>query len=162
MKKYLFIATFFTAILGFAQTNIEVDSFSKIKIDANAQVEIIYSNSDKIMFNVDESQLENFTINSDNGMLTIRQNGKSIPNLKIRIYTYNVKGISAKGSGKVSLSKFKYINNLFLSVNGGYIINTGDSNIKNLMISRDKISKAVYTNTDKVTETVDGTLMATN
>ncbi|EAS19363.1 hypothetical protein BBFL7_00830 [Flavobacteria bacterium BBFL7] len=163
MKNYIFIATFFMAFIGFAQTTImEVDSFSKIKIDADAQVEIVYSPKDQVIFNVNEDQLKNFTISSDNGSLSIQQNGTAISGLKIRIYTNQLKGMAVNGSGNVTLTKFNSMQSLYLSMKGSYTVNTGTAKIKNFTISRDANSKAIHENTVEVKESVNGSLLVTN
>lgn len=162
MKNYIFIATFFMAFIGFAQTSMEVESFSKIKIDADAQIEIVYSTKDQVMFNVDENQLKDFTISSDNGSLTIKQNGNSIDGLKIRIYTNQLKGMAVNGNGNVTLTKFTKMENLYLSMKGSYTVDTGEAKIKNFTISRDANSKAIHENAVEVKESVNGTLLVVN
>jgi len=156
MKKYLFIATFFIAIIGFAQTNMDVKSFSKIKINADAQVEVMYSTKDRVMFNVNEEELSNFTVNSEKNNLTIQQNGKPIPGLRIRIYTNKLRGLAVNGSSKVKLSKFYSIDNLSLLLKGNSMVDTGATKIKNLSISRNSTSQAIYANAVEVHEMVDG------
>ncbi|MGJ8683969.1 MAG: GIN domain-containing protein [Nonlabens sp.] len=158
MKKYLCIAAFLVTTLGFAQINMEVASFSKIKIDANANVEIVYSYKDQVMFTASEEQLKNFSISSENNTLTIQQNGSDIPGLRIRIFTNSLKAIALNGNGNMLLSKFTFLDSLYLSMKGSYITDLSDATIENLVISRDANSKAIFENAKKVQESINGTL----
>lgn len=158
----LLIGILFSGICT-AQTIQEVENFSKIKIDTDAEVEIVYSNKSQVVFNKDSDELENLSIISDNKSLVISNNSKeSLPGLKIRIYTNDIKVLSILGKTSVILSKFKYLDKMIIIAKQGATVNTGDTNIKNLQINRSNNSDVICTNAQTTREIVDGLLIAAN
>ena len=95
--------------------------------------------------------------------MTILQNSNTkIEDLKIRIYTNDLKALSVTGDTKVTLTNFKYQNKMVVLVKQGAIVDTGDTEIKDLQIIRTDNSKVIAANAKNTKETVDGVLVAFN
>lgn len=158
----LLIGILFSGICS-AQTVQEVDNFSKIKIDANAEVEIVYSNKSQVVFNKDSEELENLSVISDNKSLVISKTSKEeLLGLKIRIYTNDVRVLFIQGKTSVTFSKFTYQDNMLIIAKQGATVNTGDTKIKNLQINRSSNSEVTCSNAKTTKEIVDGLLIAAN
>jgi len=160
MKKLILLTAIFFAGICTAQSIQEVSNFSKIKIDTDAQVEIVYSTKNQVAINKD---VQGLNISTEGKSLTIKQNSNAkIEDLKIRIYTNDLTALSVTGDTKVTLSKFKYQNKMVVLVKQGAIVDTGDTEIKDLQIIRTDDSKVIATNAKNTKETVDGVLVAFN
>jgi hypothetical protein len=163
MKKLLLLSVILFAGIGNAQTIQEMEDFSKIKIDTDAQVEIIYSSKSQVLFNKDSEDLNDFTITSKDDSLVIIQNSKeSVSDLKIRIYTDDINAIAVTGNSLVTLSKFSYQDKMVVIAKQGATVDTGDTEIKNLQVIRSNDSKVICLKAKKMTEMVDGLMAATN
>ncbi|WP_213521774.1 DUF2807 domain-containing protein [Nonlabens sp.] len=163
MKKILVItATLFVGLCT-AQSIQEVDDFSKIKINTDAQVELVHSNKSQIIFNKNTENLKGLNVTSDHNSLVITQNSKqSIPGLKIRIYTNDIEALSITGNTQVTLTNFNYQDKMIILAQNGAVVNTGDTEIKKLQILRSNDSKVICNNAKSTDETVDGIRVATN
>ncbi|WP_405376967.1 GIN domain-containing protein [Nonlabens sp. Asnod3-A02] len=160
MKKLILLTVILFAGICTAQSIQEVSNFSKIKIDTDAQVEIVYSFKNQVAINKDTQDL---SISTEGKSLTIKQNSNAkIEDLKIRIYTNDLIALSVTGDTKVTLSKFKYQNKMVILVKQGAIVDTGDTEIKDLQIIRTDDSKVIAANAKNTKETVDGVLVAFN
>ncbi|WP_405371033.1 GIN domain-containing protein [Nonlabens sp. Asnod2-A12] len=160
MKKLILLTVILFAGICTAQSIQEVSNFSKIKIDTDAQVEIVYSTKNQVAINKDTQDL---SISTEGKSLTIKQNSNAkIEDLKIRIYTNDLTALSVTGDTKVTLSKFKYQNKMVILVKQGAIVDTGDTEIKDLQIIRTDDSKVIAANAKNTKETVDGVLVAFN
>lgn len=160
MKKLILLTAILFAGITTAQSIQEVKDFSKIKIDTDAQVEIVYSTKNQVAINKDAQDL---SIVSEGNALTILQNSNTkIEDLKIRIYTNDLKALSVTGDTKVTLTNFKYQNKMVVLVKQGAIVDTGDTEIKDLQIIRTDNSKVIAANAKNTKETVDGVLVAFN
>jgi len=160
MKKLLLLTVILFAGICTAQTIQKVEDFSKIKIDTNAQVEIVYSNKSQVIFNKDSEELNDFTVTSiDNSLVIIQNPKKSISDLRIRIYTNDIKALAVKGSSTVTLSKFNYQDKMVVIAKQGATVNTGGTEIKDLQIIRSNDSKVICGKAKKTTEMVDGLLV---
>lgn len=160
MKKLLLLSVILFAGIGNAQTIQKMEDFSKIKIDTDAQVEIVYSNKSQVIFNKDSEELNDFTVTSiDNSLVIIQNPKKSVSDLRIRIYTNDIKALAVKGSSRVTLSKFNYQDKMLVIAKQGATVDTGDTEIKNLQIIRSNDSKVICGNAKKTTEMVDGLLV---
>jgi hypothetical protein len=163
MKKILVITAALFVGLCTAQSIQEVDDFSKIKIDTEAQVEIVHSNKSQVIFNKNTENLKGLNVASDHNSLVITQNSKeSIPGLKIRIYTNDVEALSITGKTQVTLTNFKYQDKMVIFAKKGAVVNTGDTKIKELQILRSNDSKVICNNAKSTDEMVDGEQVATN
>jgi hypothetical protein len=163
MKKILVITAALFVGLCTAQSIQEVDDFSKIKIDTEAQVEIVHSNKSQVIFNKNTENLNGLNVASDHNSLVITQNSKeSIPGLKIRIYTNDVEALSITGKTQVTLTNFKYQDKMVIFAKKGAVVNTGDTKIKELQILRSNDSKVICNNAKSTDEMVDGEQVATN
>ncbi len=161
MKKLILMTAVLFAGICNAQFLQNVDDFSKIKIDADAQVEIVYSSKSAIAFNKNESEVKGMKISSENDALIISQNiNQPIKNLKIRIYTNDVKALAVNGKSTVVFSKFKFQDTLVIMATQGAEINTGDMVVKNLNIVRSENSNVLCKNARSTKETVDGVAVA--
>ena len=163
MKKILVITAALFVGLCTAQSIQEVDDFSKIKIDTEAQVEIVHSNKSQVIFNKNTENLKGLNVASDHNSLVITQNSKeSIPGLKIRIYTNDVEALSITGKTQVTLTNFKYQDKMVIFAKKGAVVNTGDTKIKELQILRSNDSKVICNNAKSTDEMVDGEQVAAN
>ncbi len=163
MKNLLCICALFIAATVNAQSIQEVDDFSRVMLDVDAQVEIIYSSDSKVMMSLPQDQIEGIIVTSKNGSLMIKQtSSKSYANLRIRIYTDKLDGLAVMSDATVSLRDFKVQENLTIQSDGASMIDTGDTTIKNLMINRSSASKVTYKNSDSVRESVDGVMVSMN
>jgi hypothetical protein len=163
MKKLIVITAVLFVGLCTAQSIQEVEDFSKIKIDTEAQVEIVHSNKSQIIFNKNLENLKGLNVVSDHNSLVVTQNSEqSIPGLKIRIYTDDIEALSITGKTQVTLTNFKYQDRMVIFANKGAVVNTGDTEIKELQILRSNDSKVIYNNAKSTNETVDGVPMVTN
>lgn len=163
MKKVLVITAILFVGLCTAQSMREVEDFSKIKIDTDAQVEIVHSNKSQIIFNKDSEDLKGLKVASDHNSLVITQKSKqSIPVLKIRIYTNDIEALSITGNTQVTLTNFKYQDRMVILAKKGAVVNTGDTEIKNLQILRSNDSTVICNNARSTDETVDGVQVAAN
>jgi hypothetical protein len=160
MKKLLLLTVILFAGICTAQTIQKVEDFSKIKIDTDAQVEIVYSNKSQVIFNKDSEELNDFTVTSiDNSLVIIQNPKKSISDLRIRIYTNDIKALAVKGSSTVTLSKFNYQDKMVVIAKQGATVDTGGTEIKDLQIIRSNDSKVICGKAKKTTEMVDGLLV---
>ncbi|QJP34558.1 hypothetical protein F0365_09200 [Nonlabens sp. Ci31] len=163
MKKIIVATALLFVGLCTAQSIQEVEDFSKIKIDTEAQVEIVHSSKSQLVFNKNSKDLKSLNITSDHNSLVITQNSKnSIPGLKIRIYTNDIEALSITGNSKVTLTNFTYQDRMVILAKKGAVVNTGDTEIKELQILRSNDSKVISTNAKTTNETVDGVLVATD
>jgi hypothetical protein len=160
MKKLIILTAILFSGICTAQTIQEVDDFSRIKIDTDAQVEIVRSNKSQVLFNKDSEDLNDFTVShKDNSLLIIQNSKKSVSDLKIRIYTNNLKALAVTGSSTVTLSKFNYQDKMVVIANQGATVDTGGTEIKDLQIIRSNDSKVICGKAKKTTEMVDGLLV---
>jgi hypothetical protein len=160
MKKLIILTAILFSGICTAQTIQEVDDFSRIKIDTDAQVEIVRSNKSQVLFNKDSEDLNDFTVShKDNSLLIIQNSKKSVSDLKIRIYTNNLKALAVTGSSTVTLSKFNYQDKMVVIANQGATVDTGDTNIQNLQVIRSNDSHVICPKAKKTTEMVDGLLV---
>ncbi|WP_298954807.1 DUF2807 domain-containing protein [uncultured Nonlabens sp.] len=160
MKKLILLTVILLAGICTAQSIQEVSNFSKIKIDTDAQVEIVYSLKNKVLINKDVPDL---SITTEGKSLRIKQHSNAkIEGLKIRIYTNELTALSVTGDTRVTLSKFKYQNKMVVLVQQGAIVDTGDTEIKDLQIIRSDDSKVIATKAKNKKETVNGVLVAFN
>jgi hypothetical protein len=163
MKKLLVITAVLFVGLCTAQSIQEVEGFSKIKIDTDAQIEIVHSNKSQIIFNKNTEDLKGLNVASDHNSLVITQSSKqSIPGLKIRIYTNDIEALSITGNTQVTLTNFKYQDRMVILANKGAVVNTGDTKIKDLQILRSNDSKVICHNAKSTDETVDGVQVGAN
>lgn len=163
MKKLIVIAAFLFVGLSNAQSIQEVEDFSKIKIETEAQVQIVHSNKSQVIFNKNKENLKGLKVTSEGNSLVITQDSKQhIPGLKIRIYTNNIKALAITGKSKVILTNFKYQNKMVILAENGAVVNTGDTKIRNLQILRSNDSKVISRYAKSTDEMVDGVLVAVN
>lgn len=159
MKKFLSICILLVTATGIAQSVQEVDDFTRVMLDVNAQVEIVYSTQSKVMMSLPEDQLQDIMVSSKNGSLKIQQNSsKSHDNLRIRIYTNRLTGIAVMSDGNVDLRDFSSQDSLTIQSKGAATINTGDMIIKNLNIIRSSDSNVTSKNAGTIKESVDGVI----
>lgn len=160
MKKLLFLFVILVAGIANAQTVKNTDDLKRVKIHADAEVEFVNSTSDKVMFNLNEEDLKNFTISTENNSLIVRQNGTSAKPLKIRIYTNSLKALSVKGNTQVSFSKFNYEKSLMVEALNGAQVDLNNFKIGTLNIIRSGDSSVAAEQAKTTKETVDGVLIA--
>jgi hypothetical protein len=161
MKKFLCICSLLITTISFAQSVQEVNDFSKIMLDVDAQVEIVYSSQSKVIMSLPADQIQDVIVTSKNGSLVIKQTtSKEIDNLRIRIYTDQVTGLAVMSDGNVTFRDFNFQKNMTIQSNRGSVINTGDMQIENLNIIRSATSSIVAINAVTTKETVDGVLVA--
>jgi hypothetical protein len=163
MKNLLCICALFIAATSYAQSIQEVDDFSRVMLDVDAEVEIVYSSESKVMMSLPQEEVDGIVVSSKNGSLTIKQtSSKSYSNLRIRIYTDRLDGLAVMSNGNVNLRNFKTQDNLIIQSDGSSVIDTGETTIKNLTINRSSKSKVMYKNSDSVKESVDGVMTSMN
>lgn len=149
--------------ITFAQSSQEVSDFSKVMLDVDAQVEIVYSTQSKVLMNLSDDETKDITVSSKNGSLVIKQNSyNSIDNLRIRIYTDRVEGLAVMGSTDVTLRDFITQENMTIQTKDNATVDTGSMEIKHLNLIRTSTSNVVAKNVKNLKETVDGVLVAVN
>ena len=163
MKKLiLLLAVLFTGICN-AQFIKEVDDFSKIKIDANAQIEIVHSTKTQVVFSKKEQDLKGLVVTSENNALRITDTSiNTLKDLRIRIYTNDVEALSVDGNSKIVFNNFSYQDSMVIMATSGATVNTGDMIIKNLKIVRSSGSEVVCKNAKNTKESIDGVMVAMN
>ncbi|WP_124980071.1 GIN domain-containing protein [Nonlabens xiamenensis] len=154
MKNAFLLLAIMATSVCVAQSIQEVDSFSKIMIQADADVTIMKSTKDQVVFNAPDDQLSGFTIDSKNGNLVIKQNANSIDGLKIRIYTNSLKALSVSGRSDVNLQNFTYESNMVIQASNSATVNTGNTQINDLKVIRSEDSKVVALKADKTDEVI--------
>lgn len=162
MKNYfLVLAILFTGLIS-AQTVRQVEDFDRIKIEINAQIEIVKSNKNEVMMSLADEKLKDVTVNSNNGALVISQTS-DIPHedLRIRIYTNSLTALSVSKGADVDLKNFGYSQSLVVQTSGKSSVDTNDMKIENLNIMRTSDSKVVAKYANNIKETVDNTTVVT-
>ena len=161
MKNVVLVLALLIVAFAKAQTVQEVEDFHRIMIDTDAQVEVIYSPKSQVMMNLSEDQLSDLKVDVKNGALVIKQlNDKKINDLRIRIYTNRVSALAVKGDTEVSLSRFKFQNDLVVQTSDNSSVDLGELKVENLNIMRTKNSSVVCKEAKNTKETVDGVAVA--
>lgn len=160
MKNVVLVFALLVVAFAKAQSVQEVEDFHRIMIDTDAQVEVIYSPKSQVMMNLPEDQLTNLNVDVKNGALIIKQlNDKKIEDLRIRIYTNRISALAVKGDTEVSLSRFKFQNDLVVQTSDNSSVDLGELKVENLNIMRTKNSSVVCKDAKNRKETVDGVVV---
>ena len=156
MKNLILVAAIIVAGIAHAQVSTEIDNYSKIKIDGNASVEILYSTDSRIQYSGSMEEL-NKNISKDSEKLMIEGDDK---NVRIRIFTNNLKAIQASGSARVLVNGFTSLSSLNVQTTENARLDLGDIRIENLSISQNDDSTVKSTGAISKTVIRNGKLVA--
>ncbi len=160
MKNVVLVFALLIVAFAKAQSVQEVEDFHRIMIDTDAQVEVIYSPKSQVMMNLSEDQISDLKVEVKNGALIIKKlNDEKINDLRIRIYTNRVSALAVKGDTDVSLSRFKFQNDLVVQTSDNSSVDLGELKVENLNIMRSKNSKVTCKAAKNTKETVDGVVV---
>ncbi|MGB5981327.1 MAG: DUF2807 domain-containing protein [Nonlabens sp.] len=161
MKKYLLVFAILFAGIVSAQSLQEVENFNRVKIDVDAQVEIMFSPKNEVMMSLPATVTKNIKVTSKNGALVITNTSASkLQNLRIRIYTNSLKALSVSKGADVDLKNFGYCKSLVVQTSGNSSVNTNDMKIEDLNIMRTSDSKVIAKNATNIKESVDNVAVA--
>lgn len=147
MKKILLIAAIAIAGTATAQVSKELNSFNRLKINSNAQIEIHHSISSKIQFSGNQNQLDqSITTNDDN---TLELNSlTNNPADRYRIYTNNLQALQIDGNAKITFVGFDKLNRLSVKSNNAAQLDLGDMVVTNLVMDETKVGSRIADNVE--------------